>query len=137
MVQGIGRIIRSDKMGIANYTNLSELMNERLEKGQILSISDLVKLSQGRKLILASEGEMADQADLENGFIALVDKLYQANAIKPLPANETEENVLQLFISGKLAEEGYGSKEADQFLEIKWAAAIDPLPVITNITTFR
>lgn len=124
-------------MGIANYTNLSELMNERLEKGQILSISDLVKLSQGRKLILASEGEMADQADLENGFIALVDKLYQANAIKPLPANETEENVLQLFISGKLAEAGYGSKEADQFLEIKWAAAIDPLPVITNITTFR
>ncbi|MDM7995282.1 MAG: hypothetical protein QUT30_06315 [Acidobacteriota bacterium] len=124
-------------MGIANYTNLSELMNERLEKGQILSISDLVKLSQGRKLILASEGEMADQADLENGFIALVDKLYQANAIKPLPANETEENVLQLFISGKLAEEGYDSKEADQFLEIKWAAAIDPLPVITNITTFR
>jgi len=124
-------------MGIANYTNLSELMNERLEKGQILSISDLVKLSQGRKLILASEGEMADQSDLENGFIALVDKLYQANAIKPLPANETEENVLQLFISGKLAEEGYGSREADQFLDIKWAAAIDPLPVITNITTFR
>jgi len=124
-------------MGIANYTNMSELMNERLEKGQILSISDLVKLAREKKLILASEGELADQSDLENGFIALVDKLYQANAIKPLPANEAEEHILQLFISGKLAEDGYGSREADQFLDIKWAAAIDPLPVITNITTFR
>jgi hypothetical protein len=124
-------------MGFGNYTNLSELMNARLEKGHILSIADLVKEAKTRKLILASEGEMADQADLENGFIALVDKLYHANAIKPQPANETESHILQLFISGKLAENGYGGEEAEQFLNIKWAAAMDPLPIITNITSFR
>jgi hypothetical protein len=124
-------------MGIGNYTNLSELMNAKLEKGQSLSISDFVWEAQNRGLILASEGEMADQWDLENGFIALVDKLYHANAIKPLPADETESHIVQLFASGKLAEDGYGSREADQFLKIKWAAAIAPLPIITNITEFR
>jgi hypothetical protein len=116
---------------------MSELMNEKLEKGYILSISDLVKEAQGRNMILASEGEKADKSDLENGFIALVDKLYHANAIKPQPADENETHILQLFISGKLAEDGYGSREADQFLDIKWVAAVDRLPIIANITAFR
>jgi hypothetical protein len=119
-------------MGIANYTNLSELMNEMLGTGAI-SISDLVKEAIKKKFILASEGELADKSDLENGFIALMDAHYRAGAIKPDPANESESHLLRLFESGKLAENGYGGKEGDQFLNIKWIALTDNLPVISNL----
>jgi hypothetical protein len=120
-------------MGIANYTNLSELLNEILKTGLGVSISDLVKEAAKKKMILASEGELADQSDLENGFINLVDALFRAGAIRPDPANETESQLLQLYESGKLAENGYGGNEGDQFLNIKWIALTDKLPIITNI----
>ena len=120
-------------MGIANYTNLSELMNEILKKGERVSISDLVKEGQMRAIILASEGELADKSDLENGFIELVNALYRTEAIKPDPADESESELIQLFESGKLAENGYGGDEGDRFLEIKWFAISDNLPVITNL----
>jgi len=119
-------------MGIANYTNLSELMNDRLKAGAI-SISDLAEEAQNRKLILASEGELADKSDLENGFIALVDALYRAGALKPDPANETESELIRLYESGKLAENGYGGKEGDEFIKVKWIALTDNLPIITNL----
>ena len=121
-------------MGIANYTNLSELMNDLLKTGRSLSISDLVKAAQMRRIILASEGELADRADLENGFINLVDALYRAGAIRPEPANENESHLFRLYESGKLAERGYGGKEGDQFLNIKWIAVTSDLPVITNLS---
>ncbi len=120
-------------MGFANYTNLSELMNKRLENGEQVSISELVKEAEARNLILASEGEKADRADLENGFIALVETLYQAKSIEPQPANEMEAHILQLFRTGKLAENGYGNKESDQFLDIKWITLTKNLPVIVNL----
>ena len=120
-------------MGIANYTNLSELMNDMLKTGLGVSISDLTKEAGKKKIILASEGELADQADLENAFIALVDAQYRAGAIKPDPENETEFCLVQLYESGKFAENGYGGDEGDQFLEIKWKALTDNLPVITNL----
>jgi len=121
-------------MGIANYTNLSELMNALLKTGSRVSISDLVKEASTRRIILASEGTLADKADLENGFIALVDTLVRTGAIKPVPADETESTLIQLYESGKLAENGYGGNDGDRFLEIQWAAVIDELPVITNIS---
>ena len=120
-------------MGIANYTNLSELMNEMLKTGLGVSISDMAKEAGKKKVILASEGELADKADLENAFIALIDALYRAGAIKPDPENETEFYLIRLYESGKLAENGYGGDEGDQFLEIKWIALTDTLPVITNL----
>jgi hypothetical protein len=119
-------------MGISNYTNLSEFMNDKLKIGHV-SISELVEEAQKRGLILASEGALADKGDLENGFIALVDALYRSGAIKPVPKNEDEFLLLRLFESGKLAETGYGGKESDQFIKIKWKALIDSLPVITNL----
>ena len=64
-------------MGIANYTNLSELMNATLKKEGGVSISDLAEEAEQRRLILASEGTLADKSDLENGFIALADALYR------------------------------------------------------------
>jgi hypothetical protein len=120
-------------MGIANYTNLSELMNKRLEKGQSVSIAELVKEAATKKVILASEGELADRYDLENGYINLVDALYRSGSIKPDPANETESHLIWLYESGKLAENGYGGNEGDQFLHIKWVALTDNLPVIANL----
>ena len=120
-------------MGIANYTNLSELMNEILEQGQRASISDLVREGLMRKLILASEGELADKSDLENGFIELVNALYRGGAIKPHPADESESRLVHLLESGKLAEKGYGGDEGDRFLEIKWSALTSNLPVIVNL----
>jgi hypothetical protein len=120
-------------MGIANYTNLSELMNDTLKKGPGVSISDLVKEAKMRMVILASEGELADKSDLENAFIELVNALYRAGAIKPDPANETESHLIRLYESGKLAENGFGGNEGNQFLEIKWIALTDNLPVIVNI----
>jgi hypothetical protein len=120
-------------MGIANYTSLSELMNERLKDGREVSISDLVREALMKKFILASEGEMADKSDLENGFIELVNVQYRAGAIKPNPADGGESFLVQLFDSGKLAENGYGGEEGDRFLEIKWNALTGNLPVITNI----
>jgi hypothetical protein len=120
-------------MGIANYTNLSELMNERLKAGTGLSISDLASEAEKRGVILASEGTLADKSDLENGFIDLVDALYRAGAIRPDPANETESHLIQLYESGKLAESGYGGTEGDQFIKIKWIALTDDLPVIVNL----
>jgi hypothetical protein len=120
-------------MGIANYTNLSELMNEMLKAGTGVSISDMVKNAAKKKVILASEGELADKADLENAFIALVDVQYHAGAIKPDPENETEFYLIRLYESGKLAENGYGGDEGDQFINIKWIALTDKLPVITNL----
>ena len=120
-------------MGIANYTNLSELMNEMLKTGLGVSISDMAKEAGKKKVILASEGELADKSDRENAFIALIDALYRAGAIKPDPENETEFYLIRLYESGKLAENGYGGDEGDQFLEIKWIALTDNLPVITNL----
>jgi hypothetical protein len=120
-------------MGIANYTNLSELMNEILAHGRVASISDLVREARMRKLILASEGELADKSDLENGFIELVNALHRAGVIKPEPANESEVHLVRLFESGVLAGNGYGGDEGDRFLEIKWIALTEYLPVITNL----
>ena len=120
-------------MGIANYVNLSELMNGMLKAGRSVSISELVKEAETRRIILASEGELADKSDLENGFIGLVNKLYRAGVIKPEPANEAESHLIRLYESGKLAENGYGGSEGDQFLEIKWMAMTDDLPVIVNL----
>jgi hypothetical protein len=120
-------------MGIANYTNFSELMNEMLKKNPSVSITDLVKEGSKRKIILASEGEMADQSDLENGFINLTDALFRAGAIKPNPTNETEALLVQLYESGELAKNGYSGKDSDRFLDIQWTALTDNLPVIVNI----
>jgi len=120
-------------MGIANYTNLSELMNGILERGERVSISDLVREALGRAIILASEGELADKSDLENGFIELVNVLYRAEAIQPDPADDAESRLVRLFESGELSAKGYGGDEGDRFLEIKWTAAAERLPVITNI----
>lgn len=120
-------------MGIANYTNLSELMNKILRTGRSVSISDLVKEAQMRKLILASEGELADKSDLENGFIELINALYRAGAIRPDPADEAESRLIRLYESGKLAEGGYGGNEGDQFINIKWIALTNDLPVIVNL----
>jgi len=120
-------------MGIANYTNLSELMNALLKTGSRVSISDLVKEASTRRIILASEGTLADKADLENGFIALVDALYRAGAIKPVPADEAESGLIRLYESGKLAENGYGGSDGDRFLEVQWIASTDNLPVIINL----
>lgn len=120
-------------MGIANYTNLSELMNELLKTGRSISISDLVEAAARKKIVLASEGELADQGDLENGFIALVDAMHHAGTLQPCPANETESHLIQLYESGNLAENGYGGKEGDQFLTIKWIALTNNLPVISNL----
>jgi hypothetical protein len=120
-------------MGIANYTNLSELMNKMMKTGLGVSISDLTKEALKRMVILASEGELADKSDLENGFISLVDAHYRAGAIKPDPANEAESQLIRLYESGELAAHGYGGKEGDQFLDIKWIALTNDLPVIVNI----
>ncbi len=122
-------------MGIANYTNLSELMNELLKTGLGVSISDLATEGEKRKLILASEGTLADRSDLENGFINLVDALYRAGAIRPEPANASESHLIRLYESGKLAESGYGGPEGDQFICIKWMALTNDLPVIVNLQT--
>jgi len=120
-------------VGIANYTNLSELMNTMLKNQQSVSISDMVKEAYGRMIILASEGERADKSDLENGFINLIDAHYRAGLIQPNPANEAESHLLQLYDSGELAKNGFGGKEGDQFLNIKWTALTENLPVIVNI----
>jgi hypothetical protein len=120
-------------MGIANYTNLSELMNEMLKNRQSISISDMVKEASGRMVILASEGELADKADLENGFINLIDAHYRAGRIQPGTTNKAESQLVQLYDSGELARNGYGGKEGDQFLDIKWTALTENLPVIVNI----
>ena len=121
------------QMGIANYTNLSELMNAMLKKEGRVSISDLAKEAKQRMLILASEGELADKSDLENGFISLVEALYRAGAIRPDPVNEAESHLIRLYESGKLAAKGYGGDEGDQFLDIKWIVLTDNLPVIVNL----
>jgi len=120
-------------MGIANYTNLSELMNEKLKTGSAVSISDLVEESLERKVILASEGTLADKSELENGFINLVDALYRSGAIRPEPANAAESHLIRLYESGELAKNGYGGKEGDQFLEVRWIALTEELPVIVNL----
>jgi hypothetical protein len=120
-------------MGIANYTNLSELMNAMLKKEGSVSISNLAEEAERRRLILASEGTLADRADLENAFIALADKLYHDGAIKPVAENEAEFRLIGLYESGRLAENGYGGNEGDQFIKIKWIALTDDLPVIANI----
>lgn len=120
-------------MGIANYMNLSELMNDMLRTGLGVSVSDMVREAQKRQIILASEGTLPDKSELENGFIELVEALYRAGAIKPDPANETESHMIELFESGKLAESGYGGSAGDQFIKIKWMALTDNLPVIVNL----
>jgi hypothetical protein len=120
-------------MGIANYLNLSELMNSLMKGGVAVSISDLAREAEQRMVILASEGERADKGDLENGFIDLVNVYYRAGAIKPEPANETESHLIELYESGELAENGYGGGEGDQFINIKWKALTDNLPVIVNL----
>jgi len=120
-------------MGIANYTNMSELLNAALKTGRSVSISDMVAEASNRVIILASEGETADQGDLENGFINIVDTLCRSGAIKPVPENENEKRLLELYESGELSAGGYGGKDGDQFLNIKWVAVTDNLPVIVNI----
>jgi len=47
--------------------------------------------------------------------------------------NDTESRIVELFKNGNLAKNGYGGSEGDQFLDIKWTALTDNLPVITNI----
>jgi hypothetical protein len=108
-------------------------MNSKMKTGQTVSIAGLAHEAEDRGLILASEGTLADRADLENAFIALVDSLYRSGAIQPNPADENESHLIQLFESGKLAENGYGGKEGDQFIHIQWIALTDNLPVITNL----
>jgi hypothetical protein len=120
-------------MGIANYTNMSELLNAALKTGRSVSISDMVVEASKRVIILASEGEQADQGDLENGFINIVDVLRRGGAIKAVPENENEARLLKLYESGELSAKGYGGKDGDQFLNIKWIAVTDNLPVIVNI----
>jgi len=120
-------------MGIANYTNLSEFMNEILKTGRNVSISELANEAAMKMVILASEGELADRSDLENGFIELVNALFRTGAIKPDPADESESHLVGLFETGKLAENGYGGDEGDRFLKIKWTALTNNLPVITNL----
>ena len=120
-------------MGIANYTNLSELMNEILKTGIGVSVLDLAEEAEKRMVILASEGTLAEKPELENAFIDLIDALYRAGAIRPDPANETESHLIRLYESGKLAESGYGGKEGDQFINIKWIVLTDNLPVISNL----
>ena len=92
-------------MGIGNYTNLSEIMNSMLEAEHGVSISDMVREAGNRKLILASEGEQADQADLENAFIALADVQYRAGMISLDPENEMEDHLIQLYKSGRSGKE--------------------------------
>jgi hypothetical protein len=121
-------------MGISNYMNLSELMNDILNASAEVSISDMVREAEKKKLILASEGELADKADLENGFIALFDLHYQAGRIKPDPVNAAEYHLIELYKNGDLARIGYGGSEGDRFLQIKWTALTNNLPVITNIS---
>jgi len=120
-------------MGISNYTNMSELLNAALKMGRSVSISDMVAEASKRVLILASEGEPADQGDLENGFINIVEVLCHRGAIKAVPENENEIRLLKLYESGELSAKGYGGKDGDQFLNIKWIAATDDIPVIVNI----
>ena len=120
-------------MGIANYTNMSEFLNAALKTGRSVSISDMVDEAAKRVMILASEGEPADQGDLENGFINIIDALNRSGAIKPVPENENEERLLKLYESGELSARGYGGKDGDQFLNIKWIAVTDNIPVIVNI----
>ena len=120
-------------MGIANYTNLSERLNTVLKSGRSVSITEMVCAAEGSMVILASEGEPADQSDLENGFINIVDVLNRDGKIKPVPANENEKRILQAYESGKLAAQGYGGKDGDQFLDIRWVATSADLPVIVNI----
>ena len=120
-------------MGIANYTNMSELLNVALKTGRGVSISDMVSEASKRVIILASEGEEADQGDLENGFINIIDELCRAGAIKPVPENENERRLVKLHESGELSAKGYGGKDGDSFLNIKWIAAGHDLPIIVNI----
>jgi len=121
-------------MGIANYTNMSELLNAVLKTGRSVSISDMVDEALKRVIILASEGEPADRGDLENGFINIIDALFHKDAIRPIPESENEERLLELYKSGELSAKGYGGRDGDLFLDIKWAAvAADELPVIVNI----
>ena len=127
-------LLELKQMGIANYTNLSELMNDMLKTGRSVSISNLVQEAEKRKIILAAEGTMADKSDLENGFIDLVDQLYRMGAIRPDPASEAESYLIRLYESGKLAENGFGGDEGDRFIKIKWKALADNLPVIANLT---
>jgi hypothetical protein len=122
-------------LGIANYTNLSELLNKMLNAGRSVSISDMVREAEGRRLVLASEGTLADKSELENGFIDLVDALYRAAAIRPDPANESESHLIVLYESGELAKNGYGGNDSDQFLDIKWVALTNDLPVIANLAS--
>jgi hypothetical protein len=59
--------------------------------------------------------------------------LYRERAIKPDPANEAESQLIGLFESGTLAQNGYGGPDGDQFIRIKWMALTDDLPVIVNL----
>ena len=120
-------------MGIANYTNLSERLNTVLKSGRSVSIAEMVREAAGGMVILASEGEPADQSDLENGFINIIDVLSRDGRIKPIPANEDEKRILQAYESGKLAAQGYGGKDGDHFLDVRWVAVSEDLPVIVNI----
>jgi len=108
-------------------------MNKLMKMECPVSISDMVREAANRRFILASEGELADKADLENGFIALFDVHYHAGRIKPDPQNEKESRIVELFRNGDLAKNGYGGSESDLFLDIKWIALTDNLPVIANI----
>ena len=120
-------------MGIANYTNMSELLNAALKTGGSVSISEMVSEASMRVIILASEGEPADQGDLENGFINIIDALCRGGAIRPVPENENEKRLLKLYESGELSTNGYGGNDGDQFLNIKWVAVTNDIPVIVNI----
>ena len=102
-------------MGIGDYTDLSEIMNHMLEAGHGVSISDMVREAGNRKIILASEGEQADQADLENAFIALADVQYRAGKIAPDPENEMEKHLIQLYSRETWQRMGTAEKKATRF----------------------
>jgi hypothetical protein len=121
-------------MGYANYQNLSELMNEMLAARPGVSISEMVEEAEGRMMgIEAAEGLFAGRSSLENGFIALVGQLAQTAKIAPQPANETESRILQLYQSGKLAEDGFEGREGNLFLDIKWIPITGNLPLIKDL----
>ncbi|HSW39712.1 MAG TPA: hypothetical protein VLL97_09500 [Acidobacteriota bacterium] len=120
-------------MGIINHTNMSELMNERFKNGEAVTVSDLAEKAARRKLVLASGGTLADRMEIENGFIDLLDALYRAGIVRPDPADDDERQLIRLYESGKLAENGYGGVDGDRFIKIKWIALTDDLPVISHL----
>jgi hypothetical protein len=106
-------------------------MNKMLQSSKSgVSITQMVDkaLAKGLKL-QASEGEFADRSALENAYIGLVGLLRKEH-IQPKPANPEESRILQLYHSGKLADDGFEGPDGDAFLEISWVPVTETLPEI-------